>query len=108
MERGEHQHLMAVKTRIRGFYCQARGKGRRNINNKLESINYAQKVKCLCQTQKLTRKMRLAMRPILCEDMSGACDGEHDVALVESQNYWIGGLYGGYGNFVVGNYHSVA
>ena len=41
---------------------------------------------------KLTGKMRLAMRPILREDItSGACDGEHDGALVESQYYWIGG-----------------
>ena len=35
--------------------------------------------------------MCLAIRPKLLEVASGACDGKHDGALVESQHYWVGG-----------------
>ena len=35
--------------------------------------------------------MRLAIRPKLLEVASGACDGKHDGALVESHHYWVGG-----------------
>ena len=47
--------------------------------------------------------MCLAIRPKLLEVTSGACDGKHDGALVESQHYWVGGgLCGGWGDFNVG------
>ena len=70
-------------------------KGRRNSNNKLVELITLRKVKHSRQTQKLTRKIRLAIRPKLFEVASGTCDGKHNSALVESQHYWVGGVCGG-------------
>ena len=82
---------MVVKWRIWGSTVGPDGEGRRNSNNKLAESITLRKVKHSRQTQKLTRKIRLAIRPKLLEVASGACDGKHDGALVESQHYWVGG-----------------